>query len=272
MKKLALALVCLIGVAFLSSCDPKNVVENPQPSIAFLTGDEYIQDGNVLDYYGDYYFGVRAASNPETLEPLSRLLITYKSGDFSVILEDTLISGTEFTYVGEIGGWDDDEDDAKEIIGSFEITAEVTDAAGEKKSITMKCDVDLEDDLIPFDFEWNRHGGQPATGIDDYLGLKWGKNLKDEIYAVIEPVEGALMYRLDPKDWDATQTESQLAALLSEATPINELREVSCTAADKDYDIVIATTYQDINNLIHITHSHAYTFKGTDVTITGQTK
>jgi hypothetical protein len=126
MKKLALALVCLIGVAFLSSCDPKNVIENPEPNIEFLKGDTYVADGDVLDYFGVYNFGVRAASNPETLEPLARLVITSKSEDEVTPLLDTLISGTEFIF----------EDvvyfavDSKEIIGSFVITAEVTDAAG----------------------------------------------------------------------------------------------------------------------------------------------
>ncbi len=267
MKKLALALVCLIGVAFLSSCDPKNVIENPEPNIEFLKGDTYVADGDVLDYFGVYNFGVRAASNPETLEPLARLVITSKSEDEVTPLLDTLISGTEFIFEDVVYF----AEDSKEIIGSFVITAEVTDAAGEKKAISMECEVDLEEELTPYDFTWNRHGGEPATGLDGF-GLKWGKNLKDDVYAVIEPLEGALLYRLDSKVWEETQTEAQLAALLSEATPVDQFREVSCYTPDKDYDIVIATTYEEINYLIHITHSHSEPFKGTDVTITGQYK
>lgn len=267
MKKLALALVCLIGVAFLSSCDPKNVVENPQPSIAFMTGETFVEDGDVLDYYGTYDFGVKAASNPETLEELARLVITFKSGDVNETLLDSEISGKEFTFQDVISFTEDE----KTIIGSFEITAEVTDAAGEKKAATLKCDVDVDDTLEPIEFEWNRHGGQDATGLAEF-GLKWERNVKDEIYAVIEPVEGALLYRLDPTVWDETQTETELAALLSEATPVTDFREISCTAGNKDYDIVIATTYEGFNYLIHITHSAAYTFKGTDVTVTGQFK
>ena len=40
MKKLALALVCLVSVAFFASCDP--TVEHPEPTIALLTGEGYI--------------------------------------------------------------------------------------------------------------------------------------------------------------------------------------------------------------------------------------
>lgn len=267
MKKLALALVCLIGVAFLSSCDPTNVVENPEPNIAFMTGDNYIENGDVLDYYGIYQFGVRAASNPETLEELANFTITYNDGENTIKLLDTVISGKEFVFEQQI--WFDE--DEKEIIASVELIAEVTDAAGQKKSASIKFDVDWDDSLVPQDFEWNRHGGQPATGLE-YFGLKWERNLKDDVFAVIEPVEGALLYRLDPRDWEATQTETELAALLSEATPVEKFNEVSCYSPDKDYDIVIATTYEGINYLIHVTHSHSETFKGTDVTITGQYK
>lgn len=269
MKKLTLALVCLIGVAFLSSCDPKNVVENPQPSIAFMTGETFIADGDVLDYFGIYDFGVKAASNPETLEDLARLVISFKSGELSETLLDTVISGKEFTFQDEILFYEDE----KTIIGSFEITAEVTDAAGEKSSVTLKCDVDLDDTLEPYEFEWFRHAGNDAEGLE-YFGLKWERNVKDDIFAVIEPLEGAQLYILEPKDWEETQTETELAALLSEATAVDSFREVSCTAPNKDYDIVIATTYNGINYLIHVEHSQSVYIQnvGTDVTITGHFK
>ena len=40
MKKLALALVCLVSVAFFASCDP--TTDQPEPSIAILSGLEYV--------------------------------------------------------------------------------------------------------------------------------------------------------------------------------------------------------------------------------------
>ena len=185
MKKLALALVCLVCVDLLSSCDPTNVVENPEPSIAFMTGDDYIQDGDVLDYYGVYKFGVRAASNPETLEDLARLVITYKSDDFEAVLYDTVISGKEFSFEDYIYFADDDE---KTLIGSFELIAEVTDAAKEKKAISMTCDVDWDDTLEVTEFTWNRHGSANGTGLEAF-GLQWTSNGKED-FANITPLQG----------------------------------------------------------------------------------
>lgn len=266
MKKLALALVCLIGVAFLSSCDPKNVVENPQPSIVFMTGETFVEDGDVLDYYGTYDFGVKAASNPETLEELARLVITFKSGDESEVLLDSVISGKEFTFQDVISFTEDE----KTIIGSFEITAEVTDAAGEKKAVTLKCDVDLEDDLSPMDFTWHRHGGDDGTGLAEF-GLSWTANGKED-FAIITPVEGALLYEFDdPSVWESTTTETELAALFSEQPTIEKFNKVSAWSSQK-YNLVIGTTYEGYNYLIHITSGTVTKFKGTDIVIEGQFK
>lgn len=266
MKKLALALVCLIGVAFLSSCDPKNVIENPEPNIEFLKGDTYVADGDVLDYFGVYNFGVRAASNPETLEPLARLVITSKSGDEVTPLLDTLISGTEFIFEDVVYFYEDE----KTIIGSFEITAEVTDAAGEKKAVTLKCDVDLEDDLSPMDFTWHRHGSDDGTGLAEF-GLSWTANGKED-FAIITPVEGALLYEFDdPSVWESTTTETELAALFSEQPTIEKFNKVSAWSSQK-YNLVIGTTYEGYNYLIHITSGTVTKFKGTDIVIEGQFK
>lgn len=266
MKKLALALVCLIGVAFLSSCDPKNVIENPEPNIEFLKGDTYVADGDVLDYFGVYNFGVRAASNPETLEPLARLVITSKSGDEVTPLLDTLISGTEFIFEDVVYF----AEDSKEIIGSFVITAEVTDAAGEKKAISMECEVDLEEELTPYDFTWNRHGSEPATGLAEF-GLSWTANGKED-FAIITPVEGALLYEFDdPSVWESTTTETELAALFSEQPTIEKFNKVSAWSSQK-YNLVIGTTYEGYNYLIHITSGTVTKFKGTDIVIEGQFK
>lgn len=265
MKKLALALVCLIGVAFLSSCDPKNVVENPEPSIVFLTGETFVEDGDILDYYGTYDFGVKAASNPETLEDLARIVITAKYDEETETLLDSVISGKEFTFQDVIYFYEE-----KVIIASFEITAEVTDAAGEKKAISLKFDVNQDDSLTPYDFTWNRHGGNPGTGLDDF-GLQWTANGKED-FAIITPVEGALLYEFDdPSVWESTTTETELAALFSEQTAIDKFNKVSAWSSQR-YNLVIGTTYQGFNYLIHITSGTVTQFKGTDIVIEGQFK
>lgn len=265
MKKLALALVCLMGVAFFTSCDKTPVVENPEPSIVVLAQDGYLADGSVIDLGTEYPYGFRAASNPDTQKELYKLVVTCTVGEDITYLCDSMISGTEFTYESSILF------EAREIIGEAEITATVTDNDGKTASASFKININKEDNLVATAFTWNRHGGNDATGLEPF-GLKWEKNAK-EIYAVIEPVEGAQLYIFEnSKVWEETQTEAQLAALLSEAPTATQFKEVSCTAVDKDYNIVIATTYQGFNYLIHVTHSSVFTFKGTDVTITGEFK
>lgn len=267
MKKLALALVCLIGVAFLSSCDPKNVVENPEPSIAFMTGDTYIQDGDVLDYYGVYQFGVRAASNPETLQDLARFVIKFKSGEVEDTLLDTVISGKEFSFEDYIYFYDEEE---KTIIGSFELIAEVTDAAGEKNAISMSCDVDWDETLEAVPFEWRRDNGADGTGLEAF-GLKWTKNVNNKTVAVIEPLEGATLVTFDPEDWTKTTTITEKYNLFTEQVfGIAEYKEISTTASH-DYDLVIGTIYNDEVNLIHITHCEVYE-RGWHFVVTGEAK
>lgn len=266
MKKLALALVCLMGVAFFTSCDKTPVVENPEPSIVVLAQDGYLADGSVIDLGTEYPYGFRAASNPDTQKELYKLVVTCTVDENTTYLCDSLIAGTEFTYESSILF-----EASREIIGEAEITATVTDNDGKTASASFKININKEDNLVATAFTWNRHGGQNATGLEPF-GLKWEKNAK-EVFAVIEPLEGALLYRFDnTKVWEDTQTETQLAALFSEATAIDNFKEVSCEAEDKDYDVVLGTTYQGVNYLIHVTHSHVFTFKGTDVTITGEFK
>ena len=267
MKKLALALVCLLGVAFLTSCDPKNVVENPEPSITFMTGDTYIQDGDVLDYYGVYQFGVRAASNPETLEDLARLIISYNSEDVEepIALIDTLISGKEFSFEDYIYFADE-----KTIIASFELIAEVIDVAGEKKSISMKCDVDWDDTLEATPFEWRRDDGGAGTGLEKF-GLKWTTNVNDKSHAVIEPLEDATLMVFDPDDWKNVNTVTEKVNLFTEhSIAITQYESIS-TSASSDYDLVIGTIYNEETYLIHITHCDVYK-RGWHFVITGEAK
>jgi len=263
MKKLALALVCLVSVAFFASCDPK--VENPEPSIAGINEEGYITDGQVIEAETPYMFGFRAASNAETQKDLAKFVISINGTTYC----DSVISGKEFVYRDEIAFYPNN--DEREIIGSAEIVATVTDAAGNTKSASIKIDVNKEDTLEAFDFSWNRHGGQDGTGLDVF-GLKWDKNLKDDVYAVIEPLEGAVLYEFDPSVWETTTTELELANLFSEQLPILKFNKVSAYTTHHDYDFVIGTSYEGVNYLIHITEGIVSSFKGTDITINGQYK
>ena len=263
MKKLVLALVCLVSVAFFASCNPEG-----QPSIAILQEEGYVQDGDVVDINTDFNFGFVMASSPMTNKELSSL--TIKIGDEES--ETIALTGYEYTYKGTLKY----ELTAKEeIIGEATIYATVTDVAGETASISIKLSINQPaQQLVPTAFTWNRHGGNDGTGLDEF-GLKWEKNVAKAIYAVIEPVEGATLYKFDPSVWDATTTDVEKAALFSEATPADpqQWKEFNVAGAmTQEFDVVLGTTYNGENHLIHITKGTYYTFKGTDATIEGEAK
>jgi len=265
MKKLALALVCLVSVAFFASCDP--TITNPEPSIAILAEEGYLTDGQVIDMDVVYPYGFIATSNPETMKELSRLVIV--CGETTLC--DTTISGTAFTYKGEIYFTNNDEE--RDIVFSAEIIATVTDVAGNTNRASIKVDVNEEIALVPVDFIWNRHGAAPATGLDVF-GLEWNSNTKD-VFANITPKIGATLYEFEPGIWENINTEIEKAALFNneQLVGIETFRKVSTYYEHNDYDFVIGTTYNGQNHLIHITANELYTFnKGTDVTIYGQYK
>ena len=71
MKKLAFALMCCVSVAFLASCTKP--VDNPEPSIAIITGENHVYDNQTINTGVDYVYGVRVASNSQTLKELATL-------------------------------------------------------------------------------------------------------------------------------------------------------------------------------------------------------
>ena len=276
MKKLALALVCLVSVAFFASCDPK--VENPEPSIAVITGTEYItgtidnpQVINLEDETPNKY-GFHVESNAETNKALANLkvhyAVAYGYGEETYNVEyDSVIDLTGKTSYDFIEGVFTDE---KTIIFSLAVTATVTDEAGEVNSASIAFKVDYVDTLEEMPFEWRRDNGGNGTGLEEF-GLKWEVNVKDRTVAKIVPLEGAVMTVFDPEDWTNTTTELQKYALFSEISlGVAEFKEVSTTAS-ADYDLVIGTIYDEEFFLIHITHCDVYE-RGWHFVITGDWK
>ena len=76
MKKLALALMCLVSVAFFASCDKDPiipidpVITHPEPSIVIIAEEGYLYDGQVIEANQVYPYGFRAASNDSTKKEL----------------------------------------------------------------------------------------------------------------------------------------------------------------------------------------------------------
>lgn len=264
MKKLALALVCLVSVAFFASCtDP---VENPEPSIAILAEEGYVTDGAIINLDETVNFGFVLASNPETNKELKSLLVTVDDEEWDNGLIE--LTGTSYTYTSSIK-----YSISKEIIGESVIKAIVTDVDGETATATITLSINQEDNLEVADFQWVRHGGVVATGLAEY-GLIWESNVKD-IFAVIKPMEGVTLYQFEPAQWAQINTNSEKAAAFAaaaEGVSIADFRGVSCLA-NHDYDYVIGTVLENgETHLMHITRGEVSTFKGTEVIIYGQAK
>ena len=271
MKKLALALVCLVSVAFFASCTEP--VENPEPSIEIVATEGFVQDGAVIDVQGDttlVTFGFNVASNPQTKKMLSSLKVSVDDEELDNL---SLSSLSNFTY-NKVLAYTFTRD---EIIGTSTITAIVTDEDGQTNtaSITIKFNqVVTVVDLEPKDFSWFRHNSNPGEGLAEY-GLEWKGNAK-EAFAVIKPVEGATLYGFSPDTWDEVTTDVEKVAAFTEGlhTTMSDFRGVSAWNSHDDYDFVIGTLYNGEYHLIHITKGVVDNngSAGTDITISGQSK
>lgn len=262
MKKLALALVCLISVAFFASCTPEG-----QPTISVLPGEEYVHDGDMINVNQEFNIGFTMSSSIESGQKLASFTLVIDDETFETVKLDD----TEFTFERTLAlNTVDTRDDIDNVV----ITGTVTDVLGKSASVTITLILDETQELILENFEWNRHGGDAATGNLAELGLAWNSNAKDEVFAVITAVEGAELYEVPAEKWAQVTTQPEKVALFGEgggALPIRAYKGVSAFSSNT-YDDVIATHYNGEYYLIHITEGIVNTFKGTDVTIKGEWK
>ena len=263
MKKLALALVCLISVAFFASCTPEG-----QPTISVLPGEEYVHDGDIINVNEEFNIGFTMASSIETGQKLASFTLVIDDETYETVeLDDTEYTFERTLALNTVPTRDDDMD-------AMVIVATVTDVLGQSASVTMTLIIDGTQELILEAFEWNRHGGAAATGNLAELGLAWNSNAKDEVFAVITAVEGAELFEIPAEKWAEVTTPAEKAALFGEggvAAPIRAYKGVSAFNSNT-YNDVIATVYNGEYYLIHITEGIVSTFKGTDVTIKGEWK
>lgn len=277
MKKLALALVCLVSVAFFASCEKP--VENPEPSIAVVTGDNYVYDGQTIDLYQEYQIGFRAASNSQTQKELSSFRMEVKVYDGSEVRNlvyefDTTfaISGTEYVFE-DVVYFEMDRD----IVGVAEYTATVTDIDGKLNSTTLTVNLNLaEEPLAVTDFEWFRHGSNNQHGLEEY-GLVWEQNAK-ETHAQIKPIpnSGVILYKFeDSSVWDRVIFPSQKEAVFSDGAVTASVYNNVSTSQNGQYDDVIGTRMPDGTfHLIRVEMCRigTYTAQGYPITIYGKSK
>ena len=269
MKKLALALVCLVSVAFFASCDPKPVVENPEPSIAILTGEGYVYDGMNLMMGESYPIGFVCRANTETNKQLARLVININDEPWC----DTVISGAEYTFDAEIAFVPE-----KGEIYDVNITAVLTDEDGQTATAEMDITVTEEDEPLEITpIEWIRRGSENQS-VEDMAsyGLLWTGSYK-EVFATIKPMSDVKLYLADGNEFEKIVTDADKNAFMQElietSKPIDEYRNIT-TNNSADYNDLLAVLMADgYINLIKISHAEIATGSfGTQITITGEAK
>lgn len=260
MKKLALALMCLVSVAFFASCKQEG-----NPTIYVLNEDGYVQNGNVVNLGEEVNFGFVMASAIETSSPLTQLIIKIDSNDPDTVV----LTGTSYTYKGTlVYGLEKDE-----IVGSSTITATVYDAAGKTASSSITISLNqASQPLNATDFEWYRLGNT-QTGLEAF-GLYWENNQK-ATHAQIKPLDGVVLYSFPADKWEATTTDIEKAALFADGAMTMSVYNNVSTSAGATYDDVIGTKMADGTlHLIHVTKCviGEYQAQGYPITITGETK
>jgi hypothetical protein len=269
MKKLALALVCLVSLAFFASCDDPQV-QDPKPAISILAEEGYIQDGDIIDLDAPYLFGFKVASNAETGVELSQLLITIDDEPWDTL---DLTGKTEDIYRGSIT-YNASRDS---IVGQGVINATLTDAKNNVATASISYSINQPFVLLnPTPFEWFRLGNNYPDMTE--FGLKWEKNLK-VTYAQIQPLDGVKLYIFsDPTVWENTKTDVDKKRLMQTAIETMQTSEVyknvSTTAGGTYNDVIATITTDGVFHLIHVTECNigAFESQGYPITIKGESK
>ncbi len=129
--------------------------------------------------------------------------------------------------------------------------------------------VDVED-FIPIseeaDFEFQRIGGNIATGLDKF-GLSWTQN-NSNLKAIIKTISTTKMIVLDASKFDSITTQEELKEEVDNADAIQEFTGVSVDQTMVNYDFVIATEVEGKYYLLNITSSTARVNSTSGVTAT----
>ena len=263
MKKLALALLCLVSVAFFASCTKE--IENPEPSIAvFAGGHDYLYDGKVVDVNVEYPFAFKAASNAETQKDLASFKI-YIDNELQL---DSVISGKEFEFTGIFS-----YDFRDNIIDETAIKAVVTDVAGKMNSVTINLQINQpEEPLVVFDFDWFRQGNT-QTGLEEY-GLYWERNVKSP-FAQIKPMDGVVLYKFESNVWEQVVYGTQKEAVFADGAITAAVYNNVDVNQNGTYNDVIGTRMPDgtLNLiLVEMCRIGAYEPAGTPIHIYGKAK
>jgi hypothetical protein len=277
MKKLALALMCLVSVAFFASCT--KTIDNPEPTIAVMTGENFVYDGQTIDVNTDYLVGFRAASNSQTMKELATFKVSeslYEMDGTVVESGDTTfaIGGTEYVYQDTLRF-----DYNRELVGRATISVAVTDVDGKTNSYTLSVNINQPAiDLVVEPITWVKTGHN-VQDLSAY-GLVWKETNYKSPFTHILPAEGSTLYLVENGDQDFANIVTDVdlnnyfSQLAETGRPIDDYNKVDCNPANRDYhDLLIVKEANGKLHAINITHAEVTNpSAGTRITITGKAK
>jgi len=278
MKKLALALVCFASVAFMASC--VKTIEHPEPSIAVMTGEDYVYDGQTVDLGVNYKVGFHAASNSQTQKELASFNLAASLYE----LDGTLIESRDSTYV--ISGTEYDHQEGlnfnftntRDLVGKVSITGTVTDVDGKRNAVTINLNINqpaITLEIEPINWVKTGHNVQDLSAY----GLVWKETNYKSPFTHILPAEGSTLYLIENGDevFNSIVTDIDLnnkfAELAETGRPIDDYKNVDCNASADYHDLLIVKEANGKLHAINITRADITTpSAGTRITITGKAK
>lgn len=278
MKKLALALVCFASVAFMASC--VKTIEHPEPSIAVMTGEDYVYDGQTVDLNVNYKVGFHAASNSQTQKELAKFNLAASLYE----MDGTLIESRDSTYV--ISGTEYDHQEGlnfnftntRELVGKVSITGTVTDVDGKRNAVTINLNINQPAvDLVVEDINWVKTGHN-AQDLSAY-GLFWKETNYKDPFTHILPAEGSTLYLVENGDQDFANIVTDVdlnnyfSQLAETGRPIDDYNKIDCNADANYHDLLIVKEANGKLHAINITYADITSLSaGTRITITGKAK
>ena len=270
MKKLALALACLVSLAFFASCEQE--ISDPKPTISVKIDEGYVQDGDIVQLNTQNKFGFIMSSNPLTGKKLTDLVVYVDDTQWAAL---DLENETSFVYIDSVFY----KLEREEIIGESVIKATVTDEAGEMNTATIT--LQIQEPVVPLlgkSIEWVRRGANLQGDTEEEMasyGLQWTDSYK-EVFATLKPVDGASMYICNGDDFAEINTWAEKTAyfmdLTENGTPVDSYRKIT-TNNSADYNDMLAIIDGENLSLVLISHAEIETGSfGTQITINGAAK
>ena len=267
MKKISsILMISMLAVAVLfTSCNKDDDDDDKRPVLTFNSADGYTTSNKTVTVGEEITVGWVATANTSTSKKLSHFkAYIAATGMENQPLEDIELNDASYITQGYVI--------SAPFAGIFDIKAEVTDKAGETRSVFITITVvEDEPEETPLSaatpFTWHRVGNASGTGLAQF-GLEWKNNTGSHI--TITPATGTKLVELAETDWTTITTQEELAAIVDAATGISKW-EVIPTKVTFNY--VIATkTAEGKYFLINPTERTINPNDGGDRTVTGQYK